>query len=242
MNKGFTPHHFCKIILGGTLLMVGAIRPLCRESQNMFFYIINPFRKESGKSGGGFTLTETLVILAIFAIVIVGISSTLFLAQKWLAEGRDLRDINHEGRKILTRMSREIRQTKEIVTELPGVDSGKDNPSEIEFEDGHTPSPYEYLGSDFYYIRYLIYSSDGQSPYQLKRQYRVYCLDDCEVCEKYYSWTEEQVHPCNLEENIIGSHIADLEFWGAGLINVNVSLEKGNKKLNLKTKISGRGL
>lgn len=189
----------------------------------------------------GFTLTELLVILAVFVIVMVGISSVLVLTQKGLAEGKDLADINHEGRKILKHLSKEIRQTGEIITELPQIEGG-DNPSEIEFEDGHIPSPYEYLGSDFYYIRYLIYSSDGQSPYQLKRQYRVYCLDDCEVCDTYYSWSEEQVHPCNLEENIIGSHIADLEFWGVGLINVSVSLEKGNQKLNLKTKILGRNL
>lgn len=197
----------------------------------------------------GFTLTELLVILAIFVIVAVGIFSILFLTQKGLIVSQDLLDINHQGRKILEHFSREIRQAREIVTELPEVDSG-DNPSEIEFEDGHTPSPCGYLGSDYYYIRYYLFSSDGQPPYQLRRQYRVYCFDDCSLCDTFYRWSEtrtidgppEQVHPCNLGESVAGIHLTDLEFWGEGLININLFLEKGEKSLNLKTKISGRNL
>ncbi len=191
----------------------------------------------------GFTLAELLVILAIFVIVIVGISSTLFLTKKSLTESRNISDVNHEGRKILERLSREIRQAKEIVTELPQVDTDSD-PSEIEFEDGHTPSPYQELGSDFYYIRYFLNESG-----QIRRQYRVYCFDDCEICQEFYRWSEtrlegveEKVHPCNLTEAMISRHITNLEFFGKDLINIKVSLEKGDKKLNLKTKVFGRNL
>lgn len=196
----------------------------------------------------GFTLTELLVTITIFIIVIVAVYSVYVLSQKAYREGEKIAEITQNGRVILERMIREVRQAKEMVTELPQVPDNPDKPppSEIEFEDGHTPSPYEELGSDYYYIRYYIPEDSNE----LKRQYRVYCFEECAVCDTYFRWndtrivdsTEENTHPCLLEETTIGEYIAELKFWGSGLINISLVLSKENKEIGLQTKILGRNL
>ena len=116
--------------------------------------------------------------------------------------------------------------------------------SEIEFEDGHTPSPFAYLGSDYYYIRY--YLNEGTN--EVIRQDRVYCFEECAVCLTYVRWNdfqiqgEEQISPlaCDLEERVIGEYVTGLAIWGANLIEVALILEKNNEIVNLKTKIAGR--
>ncbi|GAI42549.1 unnamed protein product, partial [marine sediment metagenome] len=113
-------------------------------------------------------------------------------------------------------------------------------------QDGHTPFPYEDLGSDYYYIRYYLSISTGE----LYRQYRVYCFDPCLSCDTYFRWNDTkiedsqviQTHPCNLEEKIIGEYINDLKFWGTSLIEISSTLENRDQRLNLQTKIFGRNL
>jgi len=45
-----------------------------------------------------------------------------------------------------------------------------------------------------------------------------------------------------LEDRIIGEYVYDIEFWGNGLININLYLFKGGKTLTLNTSIYGRNL
>ena len=194
----------------------------------------------------GFTLTEIVVVIAILVLITVVVYSVQVMSQRAYREGEISLEITQNGRIILERVSRELRQAKDMVTELPQIPDNPGNPplSEIEFEDGHTPSPYEDLGSEYYYIRY--YVSDDST--DLKRQYRVYCFDDCSVCDSYFRWddsrlvdsVEENTHPCDLEEVIIGEYVTDLKFWGSNLINIFITLSKDGKKIDLETKIFGR--
>ena len=199
-------------------------------------------------SQSGFTLTEVLVSITIFILIIVAIYSIYILSQKAYQEGERAAEITQNGRVILERMTREIRQAKEIVTELPQVPDNPDKPplSEIEFEDGHTPSLYQSLGSGYYYIRYFIPENSNE----LKRQYRVYCFEDCGICSTYFRWNDtrlvegvpENTHPCNLEELAVGEYVSDLKFWGTNLINISLTLSKNDKEINLKTEVSGRNI
>jgi prepilin-type N-terminal cleavage/methylation domain-containing protein len=194
----------------------------------------------------GFTLTEVLVSITIFVLIIVVIYSIYIFNQRSYQEGEQAAEINQNGRVILERMTREIRQAKEIVTNLPQAPDNPGNPapSEIEFQDGHTPYPYQALGSDYYYIRYFI--PEGSN--ELKRQYRVYCFEECDICNTYFRWNDtrlegqETTHPCNLEEIAIGECVSDLKFWGVNSINIFISLSKNNKEINLKTNVLGRNL
>ncbi len=86
----------------------------------------------------GFTLTELLLVISILLIVTSAISGINLLSQRAYREGEVVAEITQNGRVILERMAREIRQTKEVITELPEEEI---NPSEeIMFHDGHTPS------------------------------------------------------------------------------------------------------
>lgn len=197
-------------------------------------------RKNLNWENFGFTLTEVIVALAIFVLILVSIYLGLTLSQKGYREGEKLAEITQNGRVALERMTREIRQAKEIVTQLPSDES--DATSTVEFQEGHRPPicPSVEPETEYYYIRYYL------SGNKLKRLCQVYCLDECQslptVCSSYHEWNETGVHPCFLEEKTIGEYLNSLGFWGFPVINVSTTLKKDDKFLNLRTKIYGRNL
>jgi len=194
----------------------------------------------------GFTLVEMLITITIFLLVSGAVFNLFSFSQKFYSQGTIQAELLQNGRVILERMAREIRQAEEIVTPLPQTSDNPDNPpsSEIEFQDGHSPSPYEHLGSDYYYIRYYLSTSTGE----IYRQYRVYCFDPCSDCHTYFRWNDTRIegeetvptHPCNLEEKIIGEYVGNLKFWGDGLINISLILKNRGQEFDLQTKIFGR--
>lgn len=77
----------------------------------------------------GFSLAETTIVIAIFILIILTTYSAYFLSQRSYQKGEQIAEITQNGRVILERMTREIRQAREIaeVSEEPG----------IVFQDGH---------------------------------------------------------------------------------------------------------
>jgi len=194
----------------------------------------------------GFTLVEILVFITIFLLVSIGIFNIFSFSQIFYSEKTVQSELLQNGRVILERITREIRQGEGIVTQLPQAPDNPENQPrlEIEFQDGHTPSPYAYLASDYYYIRYYFSSSTKE----LYRQYIVYCFNPCEDCNAYFRWDDTKVegvdtvltHACVLEEKIIGEYVKELNFWGSGLINVSLTLNNKAQELIFQTKIFGR--
>ena len=196
----------------------------------------------------GFTFLESLIIIFISTLVFITVLEVYLAGQNLYFLGENRAEILQNGRIILERISRELRQAKEIVTPLPQVDNNPDflPPSEIEFQDGHTPSPYQSLGADYYYIRYHFSSSTKE----IKRQYLVYCLDDCSSCQNYYKWNEKiqregqtlSPHACILEDKVIGEYVNNIKFWGKTLINIEIEVSKFKENIQLKTSIFARNL
>lgn len=87
------------------------------------------------KNGEGFTLTEMTVVITIFVLIIITVYLVYVLNQGVYLAGEEIAEITQNGRVILGRMTREIRQAKEIVTELP--EERISPPNEIIFQDGH---------------------------------------------------------------------------------------------------------
>lgn len=180
-----------------------------------------------------FTLTEVLITIAILAIVIALTYSSYSLSQKAYRESEISAEITQNGRVILERITREIRQAREIATELSQDEPAEEvSPAEgIEFEDGHIDEPYHYIH----------YFKDG---IDVRR----------EVLAYYFSGSPGVYVPSNavppagetLELDIledprtIGEYIADFKFWGTKLINISLSLEKNDKTIKLETKVFGR--
>ena len=193
-----------------------------------------------------FTLVEILVALAIFLVVILVVTSIYNLSRENYKANANMTEIAQNGRIALDRMTREIRQAREVITPL--ADDRAGSTSTIEFEDGHTPfSEYKDVNSEHFYIRYYIPNPSEENK-KLHRQYRVYCFKDCSNCDEYYRWdrTKEDAptttHACVLEDKIVAEYISNLEIWGDPLVNILLKLEKNGEEINLKTKVSGRNL
>lgn len=182
----------------------------------------------------GFSLPELLITITVLIVALGLVYSTHLLSQKSYREVETLTEITQNGRIIFERMTREIRQAKEIVTEL-----SEDEPEEtvgpaqgIIFEDGHREEPY-------YYIHYFKENTN------LKQEIIVYYFSG--DSSTYVPWDAappegQTLEQAILENRIIGEYITGIKFWGSGVINIFITLEKNNKKINLRTKISGRNI
>ncbi len=177
----------------------------------------------------GFTLIELLITIIIFVFVLITIYSAYILSQRSYFAIENSAEIMQNGRIVLERMAREIRQSREVITILP---EKKENAlPEIIFEDGHIPDRH-------HYINYFL--SEGA----IKRK----------VLGYYVSGDPGRILvPINLangaletimieEEKTIGEYVEHLNFWGRGIINISVYLKKGGREIELYTKIFGRNL
>ncbi len=181
----------------------------------------------------GFTLTEMTVVIAIFSLIIATVYLIFALNQRVYLAGEEMAEITQNGRVILERMTREIRQAREIVTELSDDEGGAS--SIIEFEDGHTTTRY-------YYIRY--YQEDGNVKREVKRYY--FSSDPCDPCT-FLLWnaaspTETLEVDIVEEPVIIGEYITNLKFWGSYTINIFITLTKNDQEIDLSTRVFGRNL
>lgn len=177
----------------------------------------------------GFTLSEILVITFLFLLIMRAVYSIYLLSNSSYRAGENMAEINQNGRVILERISREVRQAREIVGEFPDLEVNATD--SIKFEDGHVSESYHYIH----------YFKDGN---EVRR----------EVVGYYFSGDVDNLIPWNsippvgqtleikfLEnQKAIGEYVTDLGFWGSELINIKLTLEKKDKILELKTKIVGR--
>lgn len=91
--------------------------------------------KQNKFSEKSFTLAEVIIVIAIFCLLITSIYSIYLLNQKAYFAGESAAEIIQNGRVILERMIREIRQAKKIISIIP--EEKADALDEIEFQDGH---------------------------------------------------------------------------------------------------------
>jgi type II secretory pathway pseudopilin PulG len=175
----------------------------------------------------GFTLPELLVAVFFLILVVGAIYAAYFLSQKAVREGEKSAELNQNGRVVLERMVREIRQAREIVTELPTTNT-------IKFEDGHIPERY-------HYIHYYKEDSD------IKKEIIGYYFSG-DVSETLVPWSAipppgQTLATTTLQESrTIGEHVTNLSFSGLRLINIFLTLENKNKSLLLSTQVLSRNI
>lgn len=187
-------------------------------------------KKKTGCFNKGFTLIEVSVTTAILGLVLAAIYGVYNLSQKAYATEEGMVEITQNGRVIFERLSREIRQATELVTELPSSEDSAT--STIMFEDGHITEPY-------YYIRYF---QEGEL---VKREVLGFYFSG-DGSETLVPW--DAVPPAGQSLNVkiiqgsqtIGECVGKLKFWESGLVNITLELEKKDNNLRLRTDISGR--
>ncbi len=262
----------------------------------------------------GLTLIEVIISITILILILFIVYSSYTLSIQSYVEGENIAEITQNGRVILERLSREIRQAKEIVTDLTEDRIG--SLSEIKFHDGHlslvseegagqggtdksiTLAPgassendyykdmfikitggtgagqigkiYDYDGttkiaevdtnwliapdstsiykidSSFYYVHYYLENNN------FWRKIVTYCFSadsvSCVQPETYVSWDSTPSSGQSLLEfeletpQIVGEYLNSLEFWGSGVINIYLILEKSGKSVDFQTKIFGRNI
>ena len=190
--------------------------------------------KRIQKKDKGFTMIEILIVISVFTLALGIIYGSYSMSQKAYREIETTTEINQNARVILERMTREIRQAKEIVTELSDEEPLESVSPElgIMFEDGHIEEPY-------HYIRYF---KDNNN---IKKQVIVYYFSDSP--ETFVPWdatppAEQTLENAILEERIIGEYIVSIKFWGEKVINISLTLEKNYKNINFRTKIFARNI
>lgn len=186
-------------------------------------------------NNSGFTVVEIVVSLTIATIIFLLVSSAYVISQQAYNQTDTKAELTQNGRVILDRMTREIRQARRISTNLPTDTSSPDDlPNEIKFLDGHDIS-------FKHYIRYY------QSSTELKRQVIVYYFP---ASTTYYVLeTDTDKDPphdppisSTTEDKVVGEFVDDIEFWGDGLVNINLYLSKNNISQIIYTAVFGRNL
>ncbi|MDD4271353.1 MAG: prepilin-type N-terminal cleavage/methylation domain-containing protein [Patescibacteria group bacterium] len=181
----------------------------------------------------GFTLLEIIVSITLFTIIILLVSEIYLVTQRAYNKNSDTAELTQNARVSLDRITRELRQSTNIITTLPETDDDPDNPpvDQISFQDGH----------DISQITYLRYYLDGGN---LTRELKAYYFDEEPTVYVAYNALDQSGEPP--EETIInkltvGEFFTELEFWGAdGLINISFNLNKNQHNFNLRTSIYSR--
>ncbi|MDP2663905.1 MAG: prepilin-type N-terminal cleavage/methylation domain-containing protein [bacterium] len=183
----------------------------------------------------GFTLTELLVTIAIFLLITGAVYSGFLLSQRAYRASELASELSQNGRVVLERITREIRQAKEIATELAEEEPAETvSPADgIIFEDGHGTTTY-------YYIHY--YKEDSS----LNREILGYYFSGNPGV--YVPWNAVPPGGQTLETEIlespktVGEYITGIKFWGTKVVSISLVLEKKQKTVELSTKIFGRNL
>ena len=181
----------------------------------------------------GFTLVEVIIAISISVILFLIISLVYYVSQNAYKKTDTRAEITQNGRVMLDRIIRELRQAQRLITVLPPDNSNPAAwPSEIEFENGHDVSTITY-------IRYYLNGAD------ISREIsRYYFIEAPTTYVHFYDTNQYGDSPVKgiVEDKIVGEHVSDLEFWGNNLININLYLIKNSETITISTSIYGRNL
>lgn len=177
----------------------------------------------------GFTLAEMLISIVIIILVILMITTIFALSQKTMRQANNKAELIQNSRVALDLMSRELRQAKKVVTDLP--QTNLNSPSEIEFEDGHDVSE----------IKYINYSLQGNQIY--RRVYVYYFDTDPDIYVQYddvdaFGPPEKMA----IDEKIIGEFFESLIFYGSNNINIEMTMKKGETEIFLNSIVNPRNI
>jgi len=179
----------------------------------------------------GFSLSEVVITLNITIVVFILLISVYILSQRAFRESYDRYELVQNARVFIDRLSRELRQSKEITTVLPeNCDGGA--PSEIMFQEGGMEE-----------IRYIKYYVSGIN---LKRKILAYYFSYAPGTYVYWNSYDSFSQPpieIVFEDTLIGEYVNSLAYYGVdNIVNVDANFSKNNKNVYTHTIIAGRNL
>lgn len=175
----------------------------------------------------GFTLIEILVAMAAGTLILMALYSIYVVNSKSYRKSVNQQELAQNGRIAMERMTRDIRQTYEVIDTLPLIDTDPLNPppSHIQFQDGHETAQ----------IQYIKYYLDGTN---LRRQVFHYTL-----AGNWVAWdTVGAVKSAPTKDEIKADKIASLKFFGSTMINIDLQVANSEDTFSFKTKTWGRNI
>lgn len=178
---------------------------------------------------------EVLVSLGVFVMLIMITGSIFSFSQQSYISGSNQSELSQNVRVALDRMSREIRQTESIITDLPptATDLLNPPPAQLFFQDGHD-------NSNITYIRYYLNGTDlmrAHEAYYFASDPGTYVLWDS--INQFGNTTTRMI--IDGDDNIIGEYFETLKFWGTNtLVHIDLSLKKGLKSATVSTSVFSR--
>ncbi|MDD5072039.1 MAG: hypothetical protein PHQ42_04900 [Patescibacteria group bacterium] len=190
-------------------------------------------KRAKNKLQNGFTILEILVSISLFTFAIILVNSMYSLSQRSYNKGAAKGELAQNARVCLDRMTRELRQSVDIITALPETAVDPLNPpaGEIFFQDGHNADRITYL-------RYYLNGTD------LKRSYIVYYFSSEPDIYVVYNSVDQNGYPPEeliVEDRVVGEYFNGLQFWGSGgLIYISLDLAKNQDSFNINTSVFKR--
>lgn len=191
------------------------------------------------KKNKGLTLIEILVALSISMVIIIAAYEIYNISYKSYKRNFAMAELSQNARIALERITRDFRQTIELVSDLPETPEGVPS-SEIKFQDGH-----RYITDGV--IQYVTFYLSGTT---LKRKVSHYTfVTPCETAPSS-TWVlhstrdELGVEPgvCTDEDLPRAEKITNLQFWGTSVITINLTVSDGTNTYNYQTKAFGRNV
>lgn len=181
----------------------------------------------------GFTIFEVLVAITLSILVLGGLYGVYVTSVQSYRRSTAQAELSQNARIALERISRDLRQTQRIVTELPTDDTDPLNPppSAIQFQDGHNTTQ----------IQYIRYYLSGQ---ELRQQFIHYYFSTSP--DEWVAWNaqDEDGNPPqeSATEVVKADKITSLKFYGDKLITIDLTTTYDTATFAFKTKILGRNI
>ena len=183
-----------------------------------------------------FSLPELLIAITITILISEAAYFASNVGRQTFNRTSEKVEITQNARVLLDRMSREIRQATEVVTDLPPVNNDPANPpsSEIIFEDGHTAIN-----------RYITYRLENN---QVRRIITAYFFseglpDSSEwVLKNARGENNRLPNYLDISNEIIADKIISLQIWGESLINIDITAGINDQQEQFSTTVFARNL
>ena len=182
----------------------------------------------------GFTLIEIVVVMAIGSAILLALVSVFSVATRAHHRYTDQEELTQNARVALERITRDLRQTSEIITLLPTTNTDALNPpaTQIIFADGHDTDK----------IRYINYHLDGTS---LKRQLVHYYFSTDPGTWVVSNAKDSFGNPPlqSIDEDVVkADKITSIKFWGTDNINIDLTVANDSNTFSFHDSVVGRNL
>lgn len=183
----------------------------------------------------GFTLLEILVVVTLSVVLMVAIYGIYITSYQSYRRSINRAELNQNARISMERVTRDLRQTSDIITALPPTDTDVLNPapSDIVFVDGHDPVQ----------IQYIEYSLSNHTLVRKVKHY-YFPVDTT-------TWVAYNAHDINnnlplesIDQSVVKADaIQSLEFFGENsVINIKLVTVDNGGQFVFQTQTLGRNV